>query len=239
MFDTARIKQDFSKAAIAYNDNANLQIRVLRTLVAKIAPLLSPDAQLLDAGCGTGNLAELLPHAHITQLDISHAMCNEAKKNGKPTIAGTIETLPFADNHFDAAVSSLVLQWLPAHAQALKELTRVTKKGGVIAVSTLGAGTLKELRYSFAEIDAYPHVSPFVKATGEWQKEIITDYFPSFEAVVQNLKAIGASNKLTGRRKGLLTKRALQRAEHFYREQFANAAGFPVTWEVLYQVIHP
>lgn len=236
MFDNARIQQDFSKAAAHYDEYALLQRRVLGELVNRAKPFLSPHANILDAGCGTGRLAILLPEYSVIQLDISYAMCQQALNNGNPAIVANAEILPFAPATFDVAFSSLLFQWLPEWKTTLAELKRVAKPEGVIAVSTLGRNSLRELRRSFAEVDRYPHISPFITSDETWKRETITEYFPDFRSILHNLKIIGAGNKLTVRRKGMMTKSQLQKAENFYRQHFGDNSGLPVTWEVLYCV---
>ncbi|HEU5048570.1 MAG TPA: methyltransferase domain-containing protein [Rickettsiales bacterium] len=235
MFDIKRIQQDFSKAAAQYDEYAHLQQHVLRRLVEWAAPLVPADALVLDAGCGTGQCAKLLEGRRFVQLDLSPAMCAIARRNGHSAVTGTIAALPFADGSFDAVISSLALQWLPDWRGAMQELKRVVKPGGVVAVSTFGAATLHELRESFAAIDGDAHVSPFADAQG-WQKEIVTEHFADMGALMRALKAIGAANKLAGRRKGLTTRRRLQQVEAVYRERFVDKNGLRVTWEILYWI---
>lgn len=235
MFDTKRIQQDFSKAAAHYDNHAHLQQRVLRRLVEQVEPLVAPGALILDAGCGTGQCAGLLAGREFVQLDLSHAMCAVAARNGHDAITGTMEALPFADGVFDAVISSLALQWLPDWRQAMEELRRVLKPGGVLAVSTFAAATLHELRESFAAVDGAPHVSPFTDVQG-WRSETIIEHFPDMQALMRALKVIGAANKLSGRRRGLTTRSRLQRVEEAYRERFADKNGLRATWEVLYWV---
>jgi malonyl-CoA O-methyltransferase len=153
------------------------------------------------------------------------------------TANGTIEMLPFGNAVFDAVISSLVLQWLPDPEAAMQELRRVARPGGLIAVSSFGANTLRELRLSFAEYDDYPHVSPFIVPDGSWEREVMTEYFPDLLSLMHALKIIGAGNKLDARRKAVMPPGALKKIEAFYRRHFgSDGRGLPVTWEVLYKV---
>jgi trans-aconitate methyltransferase len=102
---------------------------------------LPPGVAVLDAGCGTGALAAALaardPSARITGLDLSAAFVAAAvaRVPGAAFRTGDITTLPDADAAYDAALSLLVLQFVPDRARAAAELARVTKPGGLVAVA--------------------------------------------------------------------------------------------------------
>ncbi len=243
MFDSTRIKQDFSRAAAIYDDKAVLQKRVLASLLEKVKPLIAPHASILDAGCGTGQFARRQESKamsaiidNITQLDISYGMCRKACENGSAVVNADICALPFADDVFDVVFSSLALQWLSDWQRGFQEMHRVLKPEGVLAVSSFGENTLRELRASFAEFDNAPHVSPFMRPDAAWQKETITEYYPDLTSIMRGLKDIGAGNKVTGRRKAMMTPGKMKKVEDFYRVNFGGIAGLPVTWEVLYRV---
>jgi malonyl-CoA O-methyltransferase len=169
-------------------------------------------------------------------MDVAHAMCVKAAQSGLPTTGGRIEALPFADATFDAVFSSLVLQWVPEWQKAVAEMQRVLKPGGVLAISTFGAATLKELKESFAAVDRYAHVSAFAPRFGNAEKEIITEHYTNLLALMRQLKRIGARNKMLFRRKSLMTRGQMERAERRYSERFGGPSGLPVTWEILYSV---
>lgn len=235
MFSTSRIAHDFSHAANDYNDNASLQQRVLGRLIQK-AETLTERMHVLDAGCGTGRLARLLTRQRIAQLDIAHGMCKSALRVA-PVACGTVEQLPFADATFDAVFSSLVLQWTVSPMQALAEMKRVLKPAGLLAVSTLGEGTLHELKESFAQIDDFPHVSEFAGLAAPYEAETITEYFPDLRSLMQSLKIIGAGNKMALRRRSLMTQRQMQSVEDYYRKNYGQANGLPVTWNIHYSML--
>jgi len=237
MFDAGRVKQDFSAAAPQYDAQTALQKHVLSQLAAKMLPQLPPQARVLDAGCGTGRFTRRTPACHVTQLDFALAMCRKAVTPEAPAINGTIESLPFADGLFDGVFCSLVLQWVADAKPVLKELQRVLRRGGVMATSAFGPGTLKELKESFAIADRYPHVTSF-KAPAVYEKrEVITEYYPDLFALMAHLKTIGARNKLLERRKSLMTRGQMARVEQCYRERFAAPEGLPVTWEIFYSIV--
>ncbi len=98
-------------------------------------------AAVLDAGCGTGALAEAVAArdatARVTGVDISEAFLNVARTRVPAATfrASDIARLPDADGTYDAALSLLVLQFVPDRAAAVGELARVTKPGGTIAAA--------------------------------------------------------------------------------------------------------
>lgn len=96
----------------------------------------------LDVGCGTGALTQTIlkyaEPAHITGIDQSAAFIGYARSalpNGADVrfLQGTATDLPFDDGRFDAAVSGLVLNFVPEPARAALEMARVTRPGGTVA----------------------------------------------------------------------------------------------------------
>ena len=103
-----------------------------------------PDAtRILDVGCGTGSLtfalADKLPRAAIVGMDYSQAFVDCARsKSNDPRLQfeqGDAAALRYDDATFDATVSLLVLNFVPAAEQAAREMRRVTRHGGVVAAA--------------------------------------------------------------------------------------------------------
>ena len=98
-------------------------------------------SDVLDVGCGTGNLMAELAAAHpdavLTGIDPSQALL--AKARARPElgravlIAGGVEAMPFAAGRFSHVLSMLVLQEFTDRDGALAEMRRVTRPGGVVA----------------------------------------------------------------------------------------------------------
>jgi len=104
-----------------------------------------PDELILDVGCGTGifTFSILGFGPRITGLDISCPMLMKAqlKAKGFPfrAVAGDMRHLPFGNGCFDKAVSMTALEFIEDGKQAVNDLFRVTKKGGVVVVTTLNS----------------------------------------------------------------------------------------------------
>lgn len=127
--------------------------RLWRARAAKrLRPILErPDALVLDLCCGTGDLAFALAHAakaRILGADFAHTMLvrARAKSAGLPPLdgdgAGTriaffeadALRLPFADGSFDLVTSAFGFRNLANYEAGLREIYRVLKPGGTIAI---------------------------------------------------------------------------------------------------------
>lgn len=100
--------------------------------------------RVIDVGCGTGNLsfalAELPRVEIVTGIDLSTAYVEHAKSICSDPrlqfVNGDACALSFCDDSFDHALSMLVLQFVPMADQAVREMRRVTRRGGTIAAAT-------------------------------------------------------------------------------------------------------
>ena len=96
-------------------------------------------AKILDAGCGTGLVGEILHERkfnNIVGIDFSQTMLDQAlKKNVYQSLAlsDLTEKLAFKDNTFDAIVSAGTFTCGHVGPEAFSELIRVTKTGGYIS----------------------------------------------------------------------------------------------------------
>jgi SAM-dependent methyltransferase len=124
-------------AEYALMDAAEDRMWWYRALHARLDDALSgTHGRILDAGCGTGGfLATLRQHRpDLARFGIewdATAATRARTKSAAAITRGSVNTLPFADNSFDVALSADVL----CHAAvdppaALKELRRVLRPGG-------------------------------------------------------------------------------------------------------------
>ena len=112
---------------------------------------VSPGDRVLDMGCGGGRHAFALYRrgADVTALDMDAgeledvaAMFAAMREAGEVpagaqarAVRGTAYDLPFADASFDRVIAAEVLEHLPQDERAMRELFRVLKPGGLVAVT--------------------------------------------------------------------------------------------------------
>ena len=93
----------------------------------------------LDVGCGPGGLtrelAGRLGEDHVAAIDPTpqFAAANRERHPGADVREAAAEDLPFDDDTFDVALSSLVIAFMRDADAGAREMARVTKPGGVVA----------------------------------------------------------------------------------------------------------
>ena len=138
-----------------------------------LASLVPADANVLDAGAGTGLAGERLAVAGFTNMaamDISQGMLDVAKeKNVYSSFHQMVmgETLGFETDEFDAVISIGVFTLGHAPIDSFDELVRVTKPGGYIVFS---------LRTDMVN-DGYQEYFSKLEAAGQWKLAQVTDPF--------------------------------------------------------------
>lgn len=102
--------------------------------------------RVLDVACGTGILARSAlawvgAGGQIVGLDLNQGMLDVARRKA-PMLEwrqGRAEMLPFAAESFDAVVSQFGLMFFQDRAAALREMIRVLRPGGRLAIAVWGA----------------------------------------------------------------------------------------------------
>ena len=209
----------------------------------------------LDLGACGGALARALAQrAGTAQVVAAEPSALFLAIAPPPRVAADPEWLPFRDASFDLVASVLALHWTADLPGALLQLRRALKPDGLLLAAMLGGQTLVELRTALFEAElaeeggVSPRVSPAIElgdAAALMQRagfampvadsETITATYPDLLALMHELRAMGETNALAARRRGLMRRATLARAAVIYTERFANTDGrIPATLEILF-----
>lgn len=163
---------------------------------ADFSERLKPEAQVLDLGTGGGKLARILcqarPNLSIVGIDLANPL--PAAPEGIELIGGiSMEDLPFADGHFDAAVSQFGFEYgdtdLIAH-----EILRVLKPGSPVGLMVhLGDGPILAHNLRRKEQILWTKVE---KALFARVREMLRQQNPDFQeaiAYARNMAVLGAA----------------------------------------------
>jgi ubiquinone/menaquinone biosynthesis C-methylase UbiE len=107
---------------------------------------VGPNDKVLEVGFGPGmvihRLSKLAPAGHVAGIDQSREMVEQARARNATDIQsgrvdlrhGSVESLPFDDNSFERALAINSMQVWPDAVAGLREIWRVMKPGGAIAL---------------------------------------------------------------------------------------------------------
>jgi ubiquinone/menaquinone biosynthesis C-methylase UbiE len=146
------------------------QAKALEPITSKELKIMDihPNMKILDAGCGTGavtrKIAQLSKQGISIGIDLDPLFIETAKtlaeNEGISNILfeqGNIDEISYEDGFFDRAYCRLVLMHVDDPVKTVRELIRVTKKGGLVAISDNDDGI----------IISYPHAPKFQEL---WKK---------------------------------------------------------------------
>jgi malonyl-CoA O-methyltransferase len=260
LLDKQAVRRSFDRSAPHYDHSAVLQHEIAKRLLERLDYIRLQPHRILDLGCGTGRetkaLAQRYPCASTIGIDFSSAMlkCAQQQASSIPKIewiCADIEQVPLADDCVDLIISNATLQWANDIGSTFHEWWRILRPGGLLLLTTFGPDTLMELRQAWHQVDAdygAYHVSPFVDMhhLGDalltvgftdpvMDMEQFTLLYSNVRALMQDLKMLGAQNRLTARRRGLTTRSRIQAVEQAYpRSTNQDDDRLAATWEVIY-----
>jgi ubiquinone/menaquinone biosynthesis C-methylase UbiE len=134
--------------------------QALRPHVAAAIEPAHPNFALLDAGCGTGGMLNVLrqkfPAADLTGVDQStHALeLTAARETGARLISASVQELPFAEDSFDFVLSLDVLTAIGLDdSLAVHEAHRVLRPGGRLILNVAALEFLKGAHDAAVDVD--------------------------------------------------------------------------------------
>jgi SAM-dependent methyltransferase len=166
--------------------------------------------RILEIGCGTGALLpELLSlgHADTHGLDLNRDFLEVASRNAQEACltCGDAHGLPYPENSFDLTLCHFLLLWVGRPVSVLREMMRVTRRGGVVAA-------LAEPDYG-GRID-YP---PELARLGDLQAMALRDQGADPE-VGRKLRGLFTDAGVKGMESGVLGSQWIDSPTEEYRE---------------------
>lgn len=264
LIDRQRVLSSFHRGAGEYDNHTPVQQRVIQQLVQQLDCCKpQPASQILDIGCGTGRLLELVAERYsdtvLTGLDLAPNMLVQARErlaSSVHLIQGDAELLPFATGFFLLVLSSSTFQWLDNLDSCFREVVRVMVPGGHFVFSLFGQGTLYELHESWLQaLVECGHASEYspkgvhrfhsadqvqnsLESAGFYDVRVWSEqekiWYPDVPHLLQAIKKIGAGSARPLPGGGLGWRRILHTMAAVYTERFATDLGVPASYEVIY-----
>lgn len=254
-----QIQKNFGQNAITYDQYAVVQKEMAGRLLAKIQGTGRHFQRILEIGCGTGFLTELLareyPKALITALDIAPQMIAVAREklNGFNKINYFVadgenlqksDTVSLNKSSFDLIVSNAVFQWFAKSEVTFAHYQSLLDDGGYMIFSTFGEGTFKEL-YCCLGNKRNPFLNSQdlekILANSGFQSVSIEEvsqqeYFDSCRNFLRSLKKVGAHNYLAEELAGQGLGSGIFSLIDQYNALFSSEQGVPATYQCLFGV---
>lgn len=180
-----QVKEFFAARAAGWEQRFPDDLPVFTAAVGELA--LRPGGKVLDAGCGTGRAmlplrAVVGPEGMVVGVDLTPEMLREAVALGRRAYGELIEAdgmrLPLAAGSFDAVLASGLVHHLPDPAEGLRELARVTRRGGRLALFHPRGRAALAARHGDTLRDddprAQPQIGRLLAATG-WELLLLDD----------------------------------------------------------------
>ena len=255
VFDRAVLRQRRERAARDWQGCAFLKREIASRLVDRLDDVRRTFASAVDLGSHGDEFAAALGDRKtvdwLVRAGLGHGFARLARG---PDVVDDEEFLPFAPNSFDLVVSAMDLHWVNDLPGTLVQIQRILRPDGLLLGAMLGGATLWQLRQALTAAESEvegglsPRVSPFADlrdAAGLLQRagfalpvadsETIEVEYDNALALMRDLGAMGESNLVVERRRGLARRAMLLRAAEIYGERFALPSGrVAASFEVLF-----
>src|SRR4051812_43566494 len=141
--------------ASSYDRMSDPQLAMARDVIDRLD--LGGDERVLDAGCGTGRVTEVLaqrvPGGTVIAVDGSEAMVEETRKRGITAFAADLAELTL-EEPVDAILSTATFHWIKDHDRLFARMHAALVPGGRFSAQCGGAGNVANVQ---AAIDAVDH----------------------------------------------------------------------------------
>lgn len=256
VLDKQKLTDSFNLAVGTYDASSRLQKFVGEQLMDRLQLMKIRPEAILDLGSGPGQcsreLAKKYTSARVVQLDIAERMLGMSRKQDsrffsrQTYLCADADNIPIVENSMALVFSNLMLQWSQDPDSLLAGLARVIRPDGLFVFSSLGPGTLRELRECWATVDDQVHVNNFIDMhdLGDaliragftdpvMESEIMTLSYLSLDGLFRDLKGLGAHNVNISRRRTLTGKQRFRTMQAEY-EKRKQDDRLPASYEVIF-----
>jgi trans-aconitate 2-methyltransferase len=156
--------------AATYDRVSNPQV-AMAALVLDRLPLDGVET-VLDAGCGSGRVTELLlerlPHGRVIAVDQAASMVEHARERlgERARVLQSDLTALHLDEQVDAAFSNAVFHWIANHPLLFERLFATLRPGGRLVAQCGGKGNIAEFHRIAREVAADERFAPYL---GGWK----------------------------------------------------------------------
>jgi malonyl-CoA O-methyltransferase len=252
------IRRNFARRVQSYDRHACIQRLMAHGLVTLAQDALGQARRILEIGCGTGYLTGLLRQANqearLVALDLDASLVDAARRrlggaapvdwlvaDGEIPVRGT----------YDLIIANATFQWFTRPAGTLAAYYQNLAPGGILAFSTLGPGTFRELAGALNQAAGglkLPN-APKIAAQnfgdlGTWSdrlyragfrhvhlaREMVTTTFPSVRQFLKALQATGATQP----RPSPFSPRLLTAMITAYQTSYGIEDAIPVSYEMIW-----
>ncbi|WP_417687865.1 methyltransferase domain-containing protein [Roseibium sp.] len=245
LFDRTLLKQKRTTALASAKPGSDFLMEVVAEDMAdRLMALSRTFGTGIDFGGHTGRIADVMRKSgKIGTVLRADLFCSDPNLP-PPDLVFDDATPPFRDQSVEMIVSALSLHWVNDLPGSLVQIRRALKPDGLFLGVLLGGDTLYELRDVLmrAELEiaggAAPRVSPFADirdlgallqragfALPVTDTDRLTVRYSSMFALLQDLKAMGATSVLTERSRKPLARAVLMRAAELYLQDYSDPDG--------------
>lgn len=225
--ETLAVRRCNDRIAASYADSSVVAREIFRRLEARLDYLSVKPEVVVDLGCGTAESLSILKRRYRTAMlvgvDLSMNMLLHRKRRGlfskkHPLLQADAQCLPLKDNSVDILLASMLLPQCGDLESVFLEINRVLKPGGAMLFASLGPDSMKSIMDVMKAVDhrnvrqvfADMHdLGDMMAAAGLAQPVLDVEYldvsYRSVDAMLSELRACGAVNTVTARRRGLMS----------------------------------
>jgi malonyl-CoA O-methyltransferase len=254
------IRRNFARRARSYDRHACMQRLMAHGLVAVTREGLERARRILEIGCGTGYLTQLLRQAnqkaHVLALDLDASLVETARRR-LGAAAGVAWLVADGEvplrGAYDLIIANATFQWFTRPAATLANYYQSLAPGGILAFSTLGPQTFQELAGALGQAAESLNLSNSFKIPAQdfggrstWAdllsqagfrqvqlaRKMVTTKFPSVRDFLKALQATGATNP----RPSPFSPRLLHAMIAAYQAGYAKNGAIPVSYEMIWAV---